>query len=86
MRKLTEQDMANVIGLNVSGYTVEQARIKGGNYSDSDHYGITLAKNSRGHYVTWQFHLNEGDKPSMYWGHYFGEGEEKALDDYNKRI
>lgn len=83
MRKLTEQDLANLIGTVNAGYTIKRARVKGGSYSDSDHYGIALAQNGAGMCVTWQFHL-EDEKPSFYWGH-FSENPEAALRDYEER-
>jgi len=86
MRKLNEQDMAEIKGITIQGYTIESARIKLGQFSDSDHYGIVLGRmNPKGHYVTWQFHLDENGKPVMYWGHYFMEDQEAAIRDFNTR-
>ena len=48
MRKLTEQDIANITGSTLHGYHVEAARIKQGPFIDSDHYGFILGKNSNG--------------------------------------
>jgi len=59
IRKLTEHDISAIIGTNVDGYTIENARIKGGRFTDSDHYGILLGKNAIGNYVTWQFGNHE---------------------------
>jgi hypothetical protein len=85
MRKLTDNDMTNMAGLTVGGYRVEGVRIKRGEFSDSDHYGIMLGKNTKGHYVTWQFHLDENEKPTVYWGHYFMEDRAAAVRDFNNR-
>jgi len=84
MRKLTEQDVTDIIGWNTGGFTVEKARVKGGDCTDSDHYGIILAVNGLGHHVTWQYHLDEG-LPQVYWGHYYLEDREAALKDYETR-
>jgi hypothetical protein len=83
MRKLTEQDLTALVGSVHSGYTILRARVKCGNFSDSDHYGIALGRNAVDNYVTWQFHL-EDETPSMYWGHYT-DSEEKAIADYEAR-
>ncbi|GHV13445.1 hypothetical protein FACS1894219_08250 [Clostridia bacterium] len=86
MRKLTSDDLANVTGTTVQGYVIESARIKRGPFSDSDHYGIVLGRNQMDNYVTWQFHLDEREEPSFYWGHYFGaESRTGALRDYESR-
>lgn len=84
MRKLTQQDLDNLIGKTYNGYMILKARIKGGEFSDSDHYGIALGRNSRSLYVTWQFHL-DGEAPDFYWGHYL-DNEAAAVADYNSRI
>ena len=84
MRKLTEHDIATVVGTTNSGYTIIKARIKDGTFSDSDHYGFVLAKNATDNYVTWQFHLDD-EVPNYYWGHYFSEDEKAALEDYQVR-
>jgi len=84
MRKLTGQDMANIIGTTIYGYKICGGRIKQGNCTDLDHYGIILAKNENNRYVTWQFHL-EDEKVEAYWGHYFTEDYEAALFDFNNR-
>ena len=83
MRKLTESDLTAIVGTVNSGYTILRARVKDGSYSDSDNYGIVLARNAKGSYVTWQFHL-EGDTPELYWGH-FVDNEESAVADYESR-
>ena len=83
MRKLTEKDIAATIGIVNIGYTIERARVKGGTYTDSDHYGIALGRDGRGLFATWQFHL-EDEKPTFYWGHYI-ENPEAALADYEER-
>ena len=84
MRKLTEQDLAAIIGKEESGYIIKQARVKRGTFTDSDHYGIALGQNRHtGLYVTWQFHL-EDERPSFYWGHYI-ENPDTALQDYETR-
>ena len=85
MRKLTAEDITNIIGLDFKGYKVERARVKRERFSDSDHYGIVLAKSSDGKYVTWQFHLDEDDKPTAYWGHYFLGKLNTAILDYKVR-
>jgi len=83
MRKLTDHDLTNLAGATLEGYHVEGIRIKRG--SDSDHYGIILGRNSSGNYVTWQFHLDEDEKPSVHWGHYFAEDRDAALRDFDIR-
>jgi len=85
MRKLTEQDLTNIIGMKRCGYTIEKARVKRGPYRDSDHYGFVLCKSIEGNYVTWQFHLDENEKPTVYWGHYFLKEYDKALLDFTTR-
>ena len=85
MRKLTDNDMVNLAGITLSGYHIDGVRIERGNYTDSNHYGIMLGRNERGHYVTWQFHLDEDEKPYTYWGHYFMDDREAAVKDFNSR-
>lgn len=85
MRKLTETDFKNIIGTMVEGYRVEAARVKRGEFTDSDHYGILFGKNDSGNYVTWQWHLLEDESVSVYWGHYHMENREVALRDYENR-
>ena len=85
MRRLTEQDIGNIVGTTIKGYCVEAARIKEGPYSDSDHYGFILGRNARGHYVTWHFHLLDDESVSVYWGHYFMENRDAAVRDFNTR-
>jgi len=85
MRKLTDSDMTNIAGSTVSGHHVEGVRIKRGEFIDSDHYGYILGRNPSGHYVTWQFHLDEREKPAVYWGHYYMEDRDAALNDFNTR-
>ena len=85
MRKLTENDLANITGSTVEGYVVKAVRVKNGTFTDSDHYGILLGKNTDGNYVTWQWHLLEDETVSAYWGHYHGEDREAALRDYETR-
>lgn len=84
MRKLTEEDLSKIIGSMVKGYRVEAARIKQGPFIDSDHYGFILGQNSKGQYVTWEFHLMEDESVSVYWGHYIMDREE-ALRDFDAR-
>lgn len=84
MPKLTDRDINSVIGIENAGYIIEKARVKGGEFIDSDHYGIVLAKNKADCYVTWQFHLKEG-APSFYWGHYHVHDVPSAINDYNER-
>jgi hypothetical protein len=83
MRKLNEQDLAAIVGTTQKGYTILEARVKDGYFSDSDHFGIVLGRNDSGHHVTWQFHIDE-EELSFYWGHYI-EDAEAALDDYKTR-
>ena len=85
MRKLTEDDLGRIAGSTVSGYLVEDARIKNGPFHDSDHYGYLLGRNAAGQYVTWQFHLLEDGSVSAYWGHYFMEDREAAVRDFYTR-
>lgn len=84
MRKLTDEDLAKIIGRSITGYCVEAAKIKQGPFTDSDHYGFLLGKNVRGEYVTWQFHLLDDDSVYTYWGHFISDREE-ALRDFNAR-
>ena len=85
MRKLTDRDLAKILGTTVSGYTVESVRIKRGPFTDADHYGIILGRNSKDQYVTWEFHLEEDDTISAYWGHYHMENRKAAVNDFNTR-
>lgn len=84
MRKLTEDNLAKIIGSTIQGYRVVSARIKQGPFMDSDYYGIILGKNAKDQYVTWQFHLQPDDSVSVYWGHYINDREE-ALRDFRTR-
>lgn len=85
MRKLTDQDLANIAGTTIQGYHVEGVRIKRGPFRDSHNYGIILGRNAENHYATWQFHLLDDDSVSVYWGHYFMENQEAAIRDYHSR-
>ena len=85
MRKLTGQDIQNVIGFTIEGFRVEAARIKNGPFTDSDHYGFLLARNAHGCYVTWRFHLLEDESISAYWGHYFQDDRDAAVRDFDTR-
>ena len=84
MRRLTEADLGAIIGSNIKGFRVEAARVKNGPFIDSDHYGFILARNTAGEYVTWQFHVEEDESVSVYWGHYIADREE-ALRDFDLR-
>lgn len=84
MRKITNSDLDNITGASIEGYTVEAARIKRGSGSDSDHYGIILAKNPENKYATWQFHVREDESISVYWGHYMTD-HEAAVRDFHTR-
>lgn len=84
MRRLTDKDLASIMGRTFQGYCVEAAKLKQGSFIDSDHYGIVLGRNVQGQYVTWQFHLMEDESVSVYWGHYIKDREE-ALRDYHAR-
>lgn len=85
MRKLTDKDLSEIVGRTIQGYRIEDIRIKCGNFTDSDHYGIALGKNEQEHFVTWQFHLLEDETVSVYWGHYFMENQQAAVRDFNTR-
>ena len=85
MRKLTDHDLISIIGSTIEGYRIEAARVKRGAFTNSNHYGIALGRNSKGHYVTWQFHLLEDESVSVYWGHYYMEDREAAVEDFNIR-
>ena len=85
MRKLTDRDISDIAGTILKGYKVIGVRIKRGLFTDSDHYGIILGQNNMNCYVTWQFHLDEDNQPSVYWGHYFMENREAALRDFDVR-
>ena len=84
MRKLTDGDLAQIIGSSIQGYHIEAAKIKNGPLADSDHYGIILGRNAMEEYVTWQFHLLADESISVYWGHYT-EDREEALRDFEAR-
>lgn len=84
MRRLTDEDLAGIVGRTIQGYCVVAAKIKRGPYIDSDNYGFILGKNRANEYVTWQFHLLNDESVSVYWGHYITDREE-ALRDYNAR-
>lgn len=84
IQKITEQDLDALIGMTQNGYTIIRAREKRGGFSDSDHYGIALARSESGNYVTWQFHTEDGEI-SFYWGHYHTENEEAAVTDFETR-
>jgi len=85
MRKLTTHDLGGVIGQAIEGYRIEAARIKNGPFHDSGNYGFLLARNARGCYVTWQFHLLEDGSVTAYWGHYFMEDRAAAVRDFEAR-
>ena len=85
MRKLTDQDLKDIAGSVIEGYCVERVRIKDGPFDDSDCYGFILGRNSGDEYVTWQFHLLEDGSVSAYWGHYYMENKDAAVDDFNTR-
>jgi hypothetical protein len=84
IRKLTEQDLTAIIGTDVNGYKIENARIKGGTFTDSDHYGILLGKSEDGYFATWQFHYDD-EELSVYWGHYYMENRDGAVQDFDTR-
>ena len=85
MRKLTKQDIENIVGSTIKGYHVEAARIKDGPFTDSDHYGFILGRNAHGHYATWHFHLLADESVYVYWGHYHMEDRDAAVRDFNTR-
>ena len=85
MCRLTDRDLISIIGSTMEGYRIEAARVKRGTFTNSNHYGIALGRNFRGHYVTWQFHLLEDESVSVYWGHYYMENQEAAVEDFNIR-
>jgi hypothetical protein len=86
MRKLTEQDLTAVVGIINAGYTIERARVKEGECTDSDHYGIALARSGCGKYVTWQFHLEcDDERFEFYWGKYYMEDMDAAIKCYETR-
>lgn len=85
MRRLTDHDLTNIAGITIQGYHVEEVRIKRGSFSDNDNYGIILGRNAENHYATWQFHLLDDDSVSVYWGHYFMENREAAIQDFYSR-
>ena len=71
--------------LLIYSYRIEATRVKRGTFTNSNHYGIALGRNSKGHYVTWQFQLLEDESVSVYWGHYYLEDHEAAVKDFNTR-
>lgn len=84
MRRLSEQDIANITGSTIKGYHVIAAKVKKGPFIGSDHYGIILGKNTRDEYVTWEFHLKDDESLAVYWEHFIMDREE-ALRDFNAR-
>ena len=70
MRRLTDEDLASLVGRTIQGYRVEAAKVKRGPFLDSDHYGIILGKNPKDQYVTWEFRVMKDESVSVYWGHY----------------
>lgn len=75
--------LESVVGVINEGFLVLRAR----NMIDSDVYGIALAQSQKsGQFVTWQFHFCDDGSLSFYWGHYWGNDNEKALEDFNNRI
>jgi hypothetical protein len=84
LKKLTERDFTAIIGTAQNGYTIERARYKGSRFSDSDCYGIALAVNKIGNWVTWEFKIDGDEAPDFYWGHYIPNAED-ALKDYEVR-
>jgi hypothetical protein len=85
VRKLTIDDIANITGISVEGYRVKRVRVKRGPFADSDHYGIILGWSDGGHYVTWEFHLDDDERVNPYWGHYYMGDREAAIRDYDTR-
>lgn len=85
MHRITDNDLAEIVGSTIQGYRIEEARIKCGDFTDSDHYGVVLGENEQEHFVTWQFHLLEDEIVSVYWGHYFMENREAAVRDFHTR-
>ena len=83
MSKITTAMLEGIIGTIHCGYTIERARVKDGNFSDSDCYGIVLGRHESGNNVTWEFHVE--DEISYYFGHYFDDYK-KALKDYEERV
>lgn len=51
MRRLTKQDIENIIGSTIEGHRVEAARIKDGPCADSGNYGFILARDDHGCYA-----------------------------------
>ena len=84
MRRLTDEDLAGIVGRTIQGYRIEAARVKQGPFVDSDHYGFILGRNTAGEYVMWQFHLKNDESISAYWGHFISDREE-ALRDFDTR-
>jgi len=78
MRRITEKDLADIIGTVNAGYTIVRARVKSDN-----HYGIVLGQ-SGNRYAVWEFNFRDGETPNIYWGHYHDD-EAKALADYVER-
>lgn len=84
MRRLTKQDISNIIGTTIKGYRVVAAKVQRMPCADSDNYGIVLGRNAQNQYVTWEFHLLKDDSIFVYWAHYIMEQEE-ALRDFRAR-
>ena len=54
-------------------------------HSNQGCHGFIFGRNIRNEYATWQFHLMEDGSASAYWGHYYMENKDAAVNDYNTR-
>jgi len=78
MRRITEKDLADIIGMVNAGYTIVRAKTM-----SDDHYGIVLAR-SGDSWVTWEFNYRDGETPFIYWG-FYTDNEKTALENYEER-
>ena len=81
MRKITPHDLEDIAEtLTIDGYEVVATRLK----ENSEYYGIILAANKYGQWVTWEFRLEANGMPKVQWGHYSND-REAAENDFNWR-
>jgi len=78
MRRITEKDLADIIGTVNAGYTIVRAKTK-----SDDRYGTIFGENGD-RYAVWEFNFRDGETPNIYWGFYTGN-EKTALENYEAR-
>lgn len=89
MLKVTQDMIDRVLNEKCAGYEIIAARVKGGEFSDSDCYGVALGRMESVYgimFATWQWHIEtEAEPVNFYWGHYHMENEAAARKDYEER-